>query len=92
MFAAWAERYAAELQRIGARDLAQLPDVLVDPRAATSRRLNRTIVLVGFIELTPQQQRLFAALGNESVALHRLEAPPSADARGAATCRFLASR
>jgi ATP-dependent helicase/nuclease subunit B len=79
MFAAWAERYAADLRRIGARDLAQLPDVLVTfaPKVAS---MNRTIVLVGFIELTPQQQRLFTALGNESVALHRVEAPAVANA------------
>ncbi len=74
MFAAWAERYAAELRRIGARDLAQLPDFLTTlaPQLAS---MNRAIALVGFIELTPQQQRLFAALDNEGVALHRAEPP-----------------
>ena len=79
MFAAWAERYAAELQRIGARDLAQLPDVLV-AHAPQLALTNRAIVLVGFIELTPQQKRLFAALGTENVAIHREEPAIVADA------------
>jgi probable DNA repair protein len=80
MFAGWAERYAAELRRADGTDLAQLPDVLaaLAPRLA---KFQRSIVLVGFIDSTPQQERLFAALGNEGVTLHRVASSAVADAK-----------
>jgi probable DNA repair protein len=80
MFAAWAERFAAELRRAGMIDVAQLPDTLATlaPHVAA---LKRTIILAGFFEFTPQQERLFAALGNEGATLHRLDTLPPIEAR-----------
>ncbi len=80
LFASWAEHYAAELRRASTRDLAQLPDTLAGlaPRVAWP---NRTTVLAGFVELTPQQQRLFAALANEGAILLRLDTLPPVEAR-----------
>jgi probable DNA repair protein len=80
MFAAWAERYAAELRRSGARDLAQLSDSLV-PLAPRLASLTRTTILAGFVEFTPQQERLFGALTEEGATLVRLGTLPAVDAR-----------
>jgi ATP-dependent helicase/nuclease subunit B len=80
MFAAWAERYTAELHRAGMLDLAQLPDALaaLAPHVAS---LNHTTILAGFVEFAPQQERLFAALGNEGTTLCRLDSLPPVEAR-----------
>lgn len=84
MFAAWAERYTADSRRVGMRDLARLPDTLaiLAPRIGSligSR--SRGTVLAGFVELTPQQERLFAALDSEGAALRRYDTLPPIEAR-----------
>ena len=61
IFAAWAESYARELRRSGAVDAAQLPDLLAQGARHLDCGSLRTI-FVGFLEHTPQQQRLHAAL------------------------------
>jgi probable DNA repair protein len=80
MFAAWAERYSAELQRAGMLDVAQLADALaaLAPRVAS---LSRTTILAGFVEFTPQQERLFDALSKEGATLRRLDTLPPVSAR-----------
>jgi len=80
LFAAWAERYGAELHRAGMLDVAQLADTLaaLAPRVAS---LSRTTILAGFVEFTPQQERLFTALSNEGATLRRLDTLPSVSAR-----------
>src|SRR5207253_8490910 len=66
-FASWASAYAAELQRLRAIDLAQLPDVLASlPVGVTASR--DAVVFAGFIEVTPQLRRLRAALAARGVA------------------------
>jgi ATP-dependent helicase/nuclease subunit B len=79
MFAAWAERYAAEQRRSSTRDLAQLPDALVAlaPHAAS---LECATVLAGFVEFTPQQERLFTALSDAGATLLRLDTLPPVEA------------
>ena len=59
-FAAWAERYRRELSRIDAIDAALLPDAL----AGNDLRgwHGQSVVFAGFLEITPQQRRLFARL------------------------------
>ncbi len=61
IFAAWAESYARELRRSGAVDAAQLPDLLAQGARHLDCASLRTM-FVGFLEHTPQQQRLHAAL------------------------------
>jgi ATP-dependent helicase/nuclease subunit B len=61
VFAAWAETYARELRRSGTIDAAQLADVLASNAARLDCSHLRAL-LVGFVELTPQQRRLLAAL------------------------------
>jgi ATP-dependent helicase/nuclease subunit B len=79
MFAAWAERYTGELRRAGMLDVAQLPDALAT-FAPCVTALKRSIILAGFFEFTPQQERLFAALGNEGATLERLDTLPPIEA------------
>lgn len=80
MFAAWAERYNAELHRAGMLDVAQLADALavLAPRVAS---LSRTTILAGFVEFTPQQERMFDALSKEGATLRRLNTLPPVSAR-----------
>ena len=61
-FARWANRYAAALADSGSIDPAQLPDLLSRwaPRVPAWR--GTPVVLAGFIEFAPQQERLLAAL------------------------------
>jgi ATP-dependent helicase/nuclease subunit B len=62
MFAAWAEKYSHELERLGAVDLAMVPDMLARAAGEVSEWRARDVVLAGFIEISPQQQRLCDAL------------------------------
>jgi ATP-dependent helicase/nuclease subunit B len=80
LFASWAERYGAALHRSGMLDVAQLADTLaaLAPRVAS---LSHTAILAGFVEFTPQQERLFTALSNEGAMLRRLDTLPSVSAR-----------
>ena len=63
-FATWAERYRSELLQRGLLDSAQLADRLAAIAAEVPVWRTRNIVTAGFIELTPQQQRLLGALRN----------------------------
>lgn len=80
MFAEWAERYAQELHRIGAQDAARLPDTLA-PLASRFAAWRPATILAGFIDLTPQQERLFAALRTAGATLHRVDTLPPTEAR-----------
>ena len=57
-FAVWAEQYLRELERLGALDLAMVPDVLAQVAHAVPEWRGREVVLAGFIEFSPQQLRL----------------------------------
>jgi len=61
-FARWAERYQQELATRGVIDLATLADVLVAAAPAMKGWSRRVVVFAGFIEFSPQQDRLIAAL------------------------------
>ena len=61
VFATWAEAYSRELRRSATLDAAQLPDVLAR-HALQLNCGNLRVLFTGFIELTPQQRRLIAAL------------------------------
>ena len=60
-FASWAESYVRELRGNSAIDAARLPDLLALEAQQLDLRGLRA-ALFGFIELTPQQHRLHAAL------------------------------
>ena len=61
-FARWAERYQQELATREVIDLATLADVLVAAAPAMKGWSRRVVVFAGFIEFSPQQDRLIAAL------------------------------
>ena len=61
-FARWAESYRAALARLSAVDDAELPDWLLGCAAEVPAWRGTQLALVGFIEFSPQQSRLLAAL------------------------------
>ncbi len=61
-FGRWADRYANILARENAIDIARLPDALARVALNIATWRGATVWLAGFVELTPQQQRLLAAL------------------------------
>ena len=80
-FARWASRYARALAADRAVDPAQLADRL-GPWADRLPSLRGTpVVLAGFAELTPQQERWRGALEAARVAVTRMHALPTAHSR-----------
>lgn len=77
-FAAWAEAYRAELGRLHTLDQAQLADALAAPSSLAAKRAEpaHSIVLVGFLEFTPQQERLFASLEASGGRITRIDPLP----------------
>ncbi len=75
-FARWADDYAALLSSMGAVDGAQLADRLAGWAGQLAASRGARIVLAGFIEFSPQQQRLLAALGSAGAHVERLDALP----------------
>src|ERR1700756_2570565 len=61
-FVSWAESYAAMASETRAVDTAQLADALVRHASALAKSAPRRVLLVGFIEHSPQQVRLASAL------------------------------
>ena len=61
-FARWAEEFTASLAATHSIDAAQLADWLARNAPAVTAWRGTTTMLTGFIEQTPQQQRLVAAL------------------------------
>src|SRR5262249_50949906 len=76
-FARWASRYARALAADGTLDRAELGDRLCAclPRWPGVRGLN--VVLAGFAELSPQQQRLKAALTSAGANVMRMQTLPT---------------
>lgn len=86
-FAAWAEQYQRELDRIDAIDPALLPDRLAHAAHAVPAWREQAVVLSGFIELSPQQQRLIDRLAAAGMSIQ-----PMPSVTGAASVvRFAAA-
>jgi ATP-dependent helicase/nuclease subunit B len=77
-FASWAEAYGARLAQTGSLDHAQLADALAQaaPRWLRGRRLD--VLMVGFIELSPQQSRLSDAMRAAGARLESIDPLPAA--------------
>jgi ATP-dependent helicase/nuclease subunit B len=80
VFARWAETYAARLRGADACDLALVPDLLA-ARAETIARTRGLTAFVGFIEPTPQQARLFAALQAAGTEMQRADTLPEVESQ-----------
>jgi ATP-dependent helicase/nuclease subunit B len=87
IFVRWAEQYLAALRRADARDLAQVPEVLATITGRADRRRG-AVVMAGFVELTPQQERLCAALVATGVDVRRLDTLPAPHSK---PCRITAA-
>lgn len=74
-FARWALEYEKELDARGLADHVTLADRLagVAPRVPAWR--GRSVVLAGFLERSPQQQRLLAALRDAGCTIDEIELP-----------------
>jgi len=71
IFARWAESYRAALARLSALDDAELPDWLASCAAEVPAWRTAATALVGFIEYSPQQERLLGALRDAGMRLVR---------------------
>ncbi|HEY7904566.1 MAG TPA: PD-(D/E)XK nuclease family protein, partial [Casimicrobiaceae bacterium] len=76
LFAAWADTYLARTRRLGVLDSAQAADAIA-AQAAVIGVKSATILIVGFIELTPQQTRLLAALEGAGSTLRQVDSLPA---------------
>ena len=75
-FVRWADAYASRLSAAGAFDPAQLADVLArQPQSLTAWR-GRTVLLTGFLECSPQQLRLTAALSAAGATVEHYDPLP----------------
>lgn len=82
VFASWAKSYVEQLGRLDAVDAAQLADVLL-PLAGLVPAWRRETIFAGFIEFTPQQQRLRAALSNAGIVWRDVDPAPAKPPRAA---------
>jgi ATP-dependent helicase/nuclease subunit B len=73
-FARWCEGFTRLTARAGVIDIARFPDLLIARLETLAAALPRRVLLVGFIELTPQQQRLASALQRSGVDVSRVSA------------------
>jgi len=71
VFARWAESYRTALARLSALDDAELPDWLARCAAEVPAWRTAATALVGFIEYSPQQERLLGAMREAGMRLVR---------------------
>jgi ATP-dependent helicase/nuclease subunit B len=76
-FARWARQYAAALDERGFADAAQTADAVVAAAARVAAWRSAQFILAGFLEYSPQQQRLLAALRAAGSRLTELALPLS---------------
>jgi probable DNA repair protein len=80
-FARWAERFHARLGKMDAIDTASLADSLALAAPAVAAWRDVGVVLAGFVEMSPQQERLVAALARHGASITRVDALASAPSR-----------
>ncbi len=87
VFAEWAARYHADLEASRTVDRAMLADVVRACAARMEAWRGREVVLAGFLESTPQQQRLCEALEQAGMRI----AQACAEARASRVLRHMAA-
>ena len=70
-FAGWAERFRGRLRDMRAIDEASLADALATAAADVGAWRHLDVVIAGFLEQTPQQQRLIGALVKQGANIRR---------------------
>lgn len=81
VYAGWAERFHSALREMHAVDHASLADVLAGAADAIDAWRTLDIVLAGFLEPTPQQERLLAALTRCGASISRCDTLADAPSR-----------
>jgi len=76
VFARWAARYQVELSNLHAVDDATLADALGEAADTVARWRSLDVVMAGFIETSPQQERLLAALARQGAQITHLDTLP----------------
>jgi len=79
-FSRWATRYQDTLAQRQRLDAAQLADVLTGVADRVPAWRDTPVLLAGFLECSPQQQRLLAALEAGGTTLARIALPAARDA------------
>jgi ATP-dependent helicase/nuclease subunit B len=77
-FARWATRYRAVLSERHLVDHAQLPDWLADVALRVPAWRGMQVLMVGFVDVAPQQQRLLEALRAAGSAIVAVDPPRAA--------------
>ena len=72
IFAGWAEQFHSMLRDLHGTDAATLADVLAAAAPSVRAWRDLDIVIAGFLETTPQQERLIAALAQGGARITRL--------------------
>lgn len=79
-FSRWASRYRALLDERRLLDAAEVADELTTVAAGVSAWRNVSVVCAGFLEWSPQQQRLLAALEGGGMTIAHIALPPPREA------------
>ena len=85
VFARWAEDYRATIERLGGLDDAQLPDWLARCAPDVPMWRETSVAMAGFLEFSPQQERLLAGVSAAGMRVARV--PTLAGAEGDANAR-----
>ncbi len=76
VFARWAESYGGTVTQMSGLDAAQLPDWLGRCAPEVPAWRNAAVTLAGFVEFSPQQERLLAAVAAAGTRIARLPTLP----------------
>jgi len=76
IFARWAEDYSGTIAEVDGLDDARLPDWLARCSPEVPAWRDAGVTLAGFIELSPQQERLLAALAAAGMRIARMSTLP----------------
>jgi probable DNA repair protein len=77
-FVRWADAFERETRRIDALDPARAADAVAGAAPGLASAAHLDVVLAGFVERTPQQERLLAALAAAGAAVERVDLAASA--------------
>src|SRR5689334_16917178 len=81
VYAGWAERFHGALRDMRAVDDASLADALAGAAEAVSAWRHLEVIIAGFLEPTPQQQRLIDALAKQGARIDRSDTVTDAPSR-----------
>ncbi len=76
-FVRWAEAFERETKKLGALDLARAPDAIAGVAGRLPGIASLDVAWIGFVEESPQQRRLLAALEHAGAAVARVDGDPT---------------